>query len=70
MVFMTPFDWAVLMLRGTSQMLAVQTQMTEALLTYGRKQGAALPTAGATVLPFVRPAPVATLGICGPVRMK
>lgn len=70
MVFMTPFDWAALMLRGTSQMLAVQMQMSEAFLAHGRKRGAVLPTASATVLPFVRPAPMATMGICGPARVK
>ncbi|MCT4370203.1 hypothetical protein CLG85_007640 [Yangia mangrovi] len=70
MVFMTPFDWAALMLRGTSQMFAAQAQMTEAFLAYGRRQGAVMPTTGATVLPFVRPAPVVTMGICGPARAK
>lgn len=70
MVFMTPFDWAALMLRGTSQLLAAQAQMTEALMAYSRGQAAALPTGGATVLPFVRPAAVGAMGICGPVRVK
>ncbi|MBE9639470.1 hypothetical protein [Salipiger mangrovisoli] len=68
MVFMTPFDWAALVLRGTSRLLAAQAQMAESLLTLGRSQGAALPVA--EVLPFVRPAPVAARGICGPARLK
>ncbi|WP_343502697.1 hypothetical protein [Alloyangia pacifica] len=70
MVYLTPFDWAALMLRGASQMLAVQAQWSEVYLGHVRRRGAAMPTAKATVLPFVRPAPLATMGICGPARVK
>ncbi|WP_353472844.1 hypothetical protein PVT71_02095 [Salipiger sp. H15] len=62
MVFMTPFDWAALMMRGTGQVIALQAQMAEAWLELGRSQVRAVPLA--------RPVPLARVGICGPVLVK